>query len=311
MTGWTTADIPPQRGRLAVITGATGGLGFETARALANSGGDIVLASRNEAKGEAAVAKIRASHPGAVVRFERLDLASLQSVAGFADRLVAAGRGIDLLVNNAAVMAPPRRQQTEDGFELQFATNYLGHFALTARLLPLLRRGTDPRVVNLSSLASWQGEISFDDLQTARSDTPMRAYAHTKLAMLMFTLELQRRSDARGWGLTSTAAHPGWARTDIIANGPGGNGGVRGFWRLAVLLAPLLGQSAAAGALPVLFAATSPKARGGGYYGPSGMFLNGPPAPTRLPPRAKDAAVAARLWVTLEELTGVAFGSGA
>ncbi len=311
MTGWTTADIPPQHGRLAVVTGATGGLGFETALALAGAGAEIVLASRNETKGAAALTKIRAAHPGAIVRFELLDLASLRSVATFADRLLAADRGIGLLVNNAAVMAPPQRQLTEDGFELQFATNYLGHFALTARLLPLLRRGPDARVVNLSSVASWQGKIAFDDLQSAHGYAPMRVYAHTKLEMLMFALELQRRSDAAGWGLTSLAAHPGWARTDIITNGPGGSGEVQGFWRLAELVAPLLGQSAAAGALPVLFAATSPDAQGGFYYGPSGMFLNGPPAPARLPPRAKDAAVAARLWATSEQLAGVVFGGGA
>ena len=215
-------------------------------------------------------------------------------------------------MNNAAVMAPPQRQLTEDGFELQFATNYLGHFALTARLLPLLRRGPDARVVNLSSLASWQGEIAFDDLQSARGYAPMRVYAHTKLAMLMFALELQRRSDAAGWGLTSFAAHPGWARTDIIANGPGGSGrasrglGASPSFSLRCWANP---------PPPARCRCCSPRhrrtRRAAFYYGPSGMFLNGPPAPARLPPRAKDAAVAARLWATSEQLTGVAFGGGA
>ena len=157
MTGWTTADIPPQHGRLAVVTGATGGLGYETALALAQAGAETVLASRSDTKGLAALERIRAAHPGANVRFEKLDLASLRSVAACADRLLAANQGIDLLVNNAGVMAPPRRQETEDGFELQFGTNYLGHFALTARLLPLLRRAAKPRVVNVSSVAARAG----------------------------------------------------------------------------------------------------------------------------------------------------------
>jgi NAD(P)-dependent dehydrogenase (short-subunit alcohol dehydrogenase family) len=307
MTGWTIADMPPQHGRLAVVTGATGGLGFETAIALAAAGAEVVLASRNDSKGAEALEKIRAAHPAAQVRFEQLDLASLRSVAACADRLLAADRGIDLLVNNAAVMALPRRRETGDGFEQQFGTNYLGHFALTARLLPALRRGTRTRVVNVSSLAAWQGRIDLDDLQSERGYRPMRVYGNTKLAMLLFTLELQRRSDAGGWGLLSAAAHPGWARTDIIANVPAETGLEQGFVRLAELAARVLAQSAAAGAQHTLFAATSPTACGGGYYGPSGLFFSGPPVATRLPPRAKNAAVAAGLWEASERLTGVAF----
>lgn len=309
MTGWSAADIPPQHGRRAVITGATGGLGFETALALAGSGAEVVLASRDAGKGAAALARIRAAHAGALVSFEPLDLASLRSVANCADRLLAAGRGIDILVNNAAVMAPPRREATEDGFERQFATNYLGHFALTARLLPLLRRAARARVVTLSSLASWQGALGADGMPAGRGYAPMRDYGHSKLAMLMFALELQRRSDAGGWGLTGIAVHPGWARTDIIANGPAEKGPVRGVWRLAERVGRVLGQTAAAGARPILFAATSPDARGGGYYGPSGPFFNGPPAPTRLPPQARDAASAAALWAASERLTGVTFAA--
>ncbi len=247
MTGWTQADIPPQHGRLAVVTGATGGIGYETVFALARAGAEVVLASRNDRKGADALQRIRAAHPGASVSFERLDLGSLRSVAACAERLRAAGRGIDVLVNNAGIMALPHRQETEDGFERQFATNYLGHFALTARLLPLLR-GRKARVVNVSSLASWQGAIGRDGMPAGGGYAPMRAYGHSKLAMLVFALELQRRSDAGGWGLLGIAAHPGWARTDIIANGPAGDGRVRGLWRVAELLAPVLGQSASAGA---------------------------------------------------------------
>ena len=309
MTRWTTADIPPRHGRLAVVTGATGGIGYETALALAKAGAEVVLASRNAAKGADALARVRAAHPGAAARFEQLDMASLRSVAAFADRLREAGRGIDLLVNNAAVMGTPRRRETEDGFELQVGTNYLGHFDLTARLLPLLRRGTNPRVVNLSSLAARSGAIVPGDMQATRVYAPMRVYAMTKLAMLMFALELQRRGDAHGWGVMSTAAHPGWARTDIIVNGPAENGRVRGPWRLGQFFAPLFAQPAAAGALPILFAATSPNATGGGYYGPSGFGeIKGSPGPAAVPPQARDAAVSAWLWEASERLVGLAFG---
>jgi NAD(P)-dependent dehydrogenase (short-subunit alcohol dehydrogenase family) len=221
----------------------------------------------------------------------------------------AAGRGIELLVNNGAVMAPPRRQESADGFELQFATNYLGHFALTARLLPLLRRGAQARVVSLGSVAARRGTIAFDDLQALRSYVPWGAYAATKLAMLLFALELQRRSDAAGWGVTSIAAHPGFARTDIVTNGPGQDRRLRALWRLAEPLSHLFSHPAADGALPVLFAATSPDARGGGYYGPSRLLeLKGPPGPARLPPQATDPQAAFHLWEVSEQLSGVAFG---
>ena len=312
MTGhWTKAAMPSQAGRLAIVTGPTGGLGYETALALAGAGAEVVLAGRNERKGDDALARIRAAHPGAPVRFERLDLASLGSVAGFAGRMRAAGRGIDLLVNNAAVMALPRRQESEDGFELQFATNYLGHFALTARLLPLLRRGERTRVISLASLAARRGVIAFDDLQARHSYQPWPAYAATKLAMLLFALELQRRSDAAGWGLTSIAAHPGFSRTDIFANGPGRQRHARLLYRLLQPVMPLISQSSADGALPVLFAATAPEARGGGYYGPSGWLeLKGPPAPASLPAAATDARLASRLWEVSEQLSGVVFDGG-
>jgi NAD(P)-dependent dehydrogenase (short-subunit alcohol dehydrogenase family) len=306
MTDWTIADIPSQAGNIAVITGATGGLGFETALALAGAGATVVLTGRNDAKGRQAIEKIHGRFPNAKISYQTLDLASLASVADFAARFAAVHGSLDLLINNAGVMALPKRQTTADGFEMQFGTNYLGHYALTARLLPLLRRGHQPRVVNLSSLAHRSGRIDFDDLQGAKSYNPFKAYCESKLAMLIFALELQRRSDAGGWGLISNAAHPGFARTDLMANGPG-TAGLMGL--LGKMLQPFASHSAAAGALPTLFAATSPAAKAAGYYGPNGFYeMKGPPSPARIMPRAKDAAVNARLWDVSAALTGVTFG---
>jgi NAD(P)-dependent dehydrogenase (short-subunit alcohol dehydrogenase family) len=305
MTGWSTADIPPLNGRTAVITGATGGLGYETALALAGAGAAVVLTGRNEAKGLLALQAIRGQFPNAGIAYENLDLANLASVADFSRRFAATHASLDLLVNNAGVMALPERQATSDGFEMQFGTNYLGHYALTAHLLPWLRRGDQPRVVNLSSLAHRSGAINFGDLQSTRSYTPWKAYSQSKLAMLMFALELQRRSDASDWGLMSNAAHPGYARTDLIANGPGASGLM---WQINKLLRPFVSQSAAEGALPTLFAATSPEAKAGGYYGPNWFYeLKGPPVPAKIMPQAKDAGVAARLWDVSAALTGVSF----
>ena len=305
MTGWTTADIPPQNGRTAVVTGATGGLGFETALALAGAGATVVLTGRNEAKGRDALQKISSQFPAARIAYENLDLASLASVADFAARFASGHQSLDLLINNAGVMALPKRQQTSDVFEMQFGTNYLGHYALTAHLLPLLRRGKQPRVVNLSSLAHRWGAINFDDLQGQRSYAPAKAYSQSKLAMLMFALELQRRSDTAGWGLMSNAAHPGYARTDLIANGPGAGGLL---WQINKALRPYISQSAAEGALPTLFAATSPEAKAAGYYGPNWFYeLKGPPVPAKIMPQAKDTAAAARLWDVSAVLTGVSF----
>jgi len=305
MSGWTTADIPPQNGRTAVITGATGGLGYETALALAGAGAVVVLTGRNDAKGRHAIEQIRGRFPDARISYETLDLANLASVADFAARFAAAHAALDLLINNAGVMALPKRQATADGFEMQFGTNYLGHYALTAHLLALLRRGDQPRVVNVSSLTHRWGAINFDDLQSQRSYAPAKAYSQSKLAMLMFALELQRRSDAAGWGLMSNAAHPGYARTDLIANGPGARGLL---WQINKLLRPYISQSAAEGALPTLFAATSPEAKAAGYYGPNGFYeLKGLPVPAKIMPQAEDAAAAARLWDVSAALTGVSF----
>ncbi|VIO73329.1 Fatty acyl-CoA reductase [Bradyrhizobium ivorense] len=305
MTGWSTADIPRLDGRTAVITGATGGLGYQTALELARAGATVVLTGRNGAKGQDALARIRGQLPDAAIIYETLDLASIASVADFAARFAATHTSLDLLINNAAVMALPTRRVTVDEFEMQFGTNYLGHYALTALLLPQLRRGRNARVVNLSSLAHRSGAINFDDLQARRGYAPWRAYCQSKLAMLMFALELQRRSAINGWGIMSNAAHPGYARTELIPNGPGTESL---SWRFGRYLQPLMSHSAAAGALPTLFAATSPAAEGGGYYGPNGFYeLKGPPAPARIMPQARDAAVAERLWDISAALTGVPF----
>ncbi|WP_298240243.1 SDR family oxidoreductase [uncultured Bradyrhizobium sp.] len=305
MTDWTTADIPSLSGKTAVVTGATGGLGYETAMALAGAGAIVILTGRNDAKGLRAIEGICARFPGALIAYEHLDLASLSSVTDFAGRFAAGNEQLDLLVNNAGVMALPKRRETEDGFEMQLGTNYLGHYVLTARLLPQLRRATAPRVVNLSSLAHRSGAINFDDLQGKHSYRPWRAYCQSKLAMLMFSLELQRRSDAAGWGIRSIAAHPGFARTDLIANGPGAN---TFQWRIGRLLQPLFSQSAAEGALPTLFAATAPAAEPGGYYGPNGFYeMKGAPAAAKIMPHAKDFAVAAMLWDVSATLTGISF----
>lgn len=304
MTPWTTAAMPSQKGRSAVITG-TGGLGLEAAIALARAGAEVILAGRNEQKGAEAVARIHADAPAADVRFEPLDLASLASIAALAGRLKERRASLDLLINNAAVMTPPQRQQTTDGFELQLGTNYLGHFALTAHLLPLLRQGQDARVVTLSSVAAREGAIDFDDLQAARSYQPMRSYGQSKLACLLFAFELQRRSEAGRWGFASLAAHPGVSRTDLLHNAPG-------RWSAAGMARTFLWflfQPASQGALPTLFAATSPEARPGAYYGPDRMSeTRGFPTAARVPPQASDRAAAERLWRVSEQLTGVRFG---
>ena len=298
----TQAEIPSQLGKTAVVTGSTGGLGYETVLALARAGADIILTGRDDRKGQSALDKISREVIGARIRYEHLDLASLASIADFAQRMQVR-QSLDLLINNAGVMALPRRQTTADGFEMQFGTNYLGHFALTARLMPLLRRSSGPRVVSVSSLAHRTGSIDFGDLQGTRLYSPWKAYGQSKLACLMFALELQRRSDAAGWNLTSDAAHPGFSRTNLFASGPGGLLSVA-----TDFAAPFFGHSAADGARPILFAATSPQAKPGAYYGPGGFGeLRGAPAPALITPRARDAATAARPWDVSEKLTRTSF----
>ena len=302
MAGSIEAEIPSQVGRTAVVTGATGGLGYEAALALAKAGAEVILTGRDAGKGQSAIDRIGRDAIGANVSYEHLDLANLASIAEFADRMHARP-SLDLLIGNAGVMALPRRQTTADGFEMQFGTNYLGHFALTARLLPLLRRTSGPRVVQVSSLAHRTGFIDFSDLQSERYYAPWKAYGQSKLACLMFALELQRRSDAAGWDLVSNAAHPGFARTNLFSSGPGG---MLSF--ATDLAAPFFGQSAADGARPILYAATSPQAKPGAYYGPRGIGeLRGAPARALIMPQARDADAAARLWDISEKLTGTPF----
>jgi NAD(P)-dependent dehydrogenase (short-subunit alcohol dehydrogenase family) len=296
-------DIPNLSGKTAVVTGATGGLGYETARMLAEHGTRVILAGRNAGKGREALKNIRATAPKADIAFEMIDLGSLRSVEDFADRLLATGTPIDILVNNAGVMTPPTRQTTSDGFELQFGTNYLSHFALTARLMPLLMAAPAGRVVSLSSIAARQGQIDFTNLQS-ENYRPMVAYSQSKLACLMFGFELQRRSDANGWGITSTTAHPGIARTDLIVNGMGAASPAAFVRRyLSFVFAPV-----PQAALPSLFAATAPGAVPGGYYGPKGFQeIRGRVGVASAPSAALDTAVARRLWETSEELAGIRF----
>ncbi|MFD1701656.1 oxidoreductase [Methylopila henanensis] len=304
MAKWSLADMPSQKGRSAVVTGA-GGLGYETALALARAGGAVVVAGRDVRKGEAAVARIRREAPSSDVRFELLDLADLRSVFAFGERMRARTDSLDLLVNNAGVMTPPRRMETVDRLELQLGTNYLGHFALTGRLAPLLQKGRKPRVVTLSSVAARNGAIDFGDLNAEKGYQPMTAYSQSKLACLMFAFELQRRSEAAGMGIASIAAHPGISRTDLLHNAPG-RLSVAGVLRSALWF---LFQPPAQGALPTLFAATAPEAKPGGYYGPDRLGeTRGHPAPARIPPQALDLDAATRLWRYSKALTGVDFG---
>ncbi|MNB97170.1 Serine 3-dehydrogenase [compost metagenome] len=301
---WTAADIPSQRGRSAVVTG-TGGLGYETALELAKHGSEVILAGRDKGKGDEAINKIRSSISSAKITFEDLDLADLASVHAFGERMNKQRKDLDLLINNAGVMTPPVRRTTKDGFELQLGTNYLGHFALTAHLMPLLIKGEQPRVIHLSSIAHRNGTIHFDDLQFERRYDASKAYAQSKIAMIMFALELQRRSDASGWGLLSIPVHPGISRTELLLNGAGPNSAA-GITRR--LLGPVLFQPAAQGALPALFAATSSDVASGTYYGPGGfMELRGLPQPGKMAPQALDTAASARLWEISKQLTRVDF----
>jgi NAD(P)-dependent dehydrogenase (short-subunit alcohol dehydrogenase family) len=302
---WSPGDAPRLDGKAAIVTGAAGGLGYETALALSGRGAATVLAGRDAAKGARALDQIRRAVPGAAVRFEMLDLASLASVAGFADRWQGK---LDILVNNAGVMGLSPRRTTADGFEQQIGVNYLAHFALTARLQGALCAAPGGgRVVNLASLAHRRAVLDLDDLQSERAYSPMGAYGRSKLAMLVFALELHRRGERAGWALHSYAAHPGWARTEIIDNGPGGGApGLRA--KLMKACFNMLAQSARDGALPSLYAATAPEAVPGAYYGPNRLDeRRGTPAVSRVFPQAADPAVAQRLWTMSEALTGAGF----
>lgn len=301
---WTENDIPTQAGRVAVVTGANTGLGFETARALAQKGAEVVLAVRNTDKGDEAARRITAVAPGATVRVQRLDLGSLASVHDAAAELRASTPTIDLLINNAGVMYPPK-QTTTDGFELQFGTNHLGHFAWTAQVIDLLLTVPGSRVVTVASLAHRiRAAIHFDDLQWERSYERVAAYGQSKLANLLFHYELQRRLAARASGENGTAAiaaHPGIADTELVRNLPK-------VLQKAQFVAPLFSHDAQHGALSQLRAATDPGALGGQYYGPDAIGeRRGAPKVVASSEQSYDLALQRRLWAVSEELTGVAF----
>jgi len=305
---WTTEQIPDQHGRSAIVTGANSGLGLAAARELARHGASVVMACRDLAKGARAKQEVEQQVPDARLELAGLDLADLASVAAFAEEFRSANERLDLLINNAGVMAPPRRD-TKDGFELQFGTNHLGHFALTARLIGAMEGRPDARVVTLSSNAHKLGRINFDDLQSQRRYFRWTAYNQSKLANLLFALELHRRLRAAGSSVKSVAAHPGYAATNLqTAAPPMLDRIVMRFTNL------LLSQSADAGALPVLFAATQPGLQSGAYVGPDGPGeFRGHPHVTTPARGARDEAAATRLWEVSEELTGVSFrlGTGA
>lgn len=330
---YTDVVVPDLSGKRAVVTGASDGLGLGLAERLARAGAELVLPVRNPVKGEAAVGRLRAAVPDAVVSTRPLDLASLESVATLADGLLDEGRPIDLLVANAGVMTPPARNTTADGFELQLGTNHLGHMALVGRLLPLLRsdartpdsrtsdsrtsdsRRSGARVTTMSSAAARFGRLDWTDLNSERDYSPVRAYNLSKLAQLMFALELDRRSRAHGWGIVSNVAHPGTTYTSLYSAGPGlgstetprMDAVMRRFLALGIFVQPV-----EQGLLPALQAATDPAAGGGTFYGPDGVgHFTGSSAPQRVYRAATDEAAAARLWEVSEDMTGVRFPGSA
>ncbi len=302
MDRWTAARIKDQSGRSFVVTGANSGLGFETARQLAAHGARVMLTSRSEAKGQAAVDRIKSESPDALVEFRVLDLADLDSVRAFAGAITGSAIAVDVLVNNAGVMFPPR-SLTRQGSESQFATNHLGHFALTGLLFATIRRGADPRVVTVSSLEHRGGSIHFDDLTGERSYSRRGFYQQSKYANVLFALELDRRVRAAGIVVRSLLAHPGWAATNLQTSAP--KGAIKQLMRVGNRL---LAQSAEVGALSQLYAAVDPGAESGCFYGPGGLGqLRGYPTEVQPTKSAGNEETARRLWVLSEELTGVSF----
>lgn len=303
---WTAADLPDQTGRTVLITGATAGIGLEAARMLAQRGARVLLGARDRGRGDAARARVLGAAPRASVDVLDVNLADLASVAAACDRLAAEGTVLDVLVNNAGVMATPLRR-TADGFELQLGTNHVGHFALTGRLLPLLEAAPEPRVVTVSSGAHRMAAADLEDLDATVSYRPWAAYGRSKLANLLFTFELDRRARAAGSTLSAVACHPGFTATNLQTAGPA-MAGQRLRGRLIGGVTTLLGQSAAAGALPTVYAATAPDARSGDYIGPDGPGeMRGGPTHVEASAAAQDPTLAAQLWTWSEEVTGVAF----
>ena len=301
--------VPNLTGRLAVVTGANSGLGFGLTGRLAAAGAEVVMAVRNREKGERALAELLAQHPDARLRLLDLDLASLASVRSAAQSMLDEDRSVDILINNAGIMAVPDRRETADGFELQFGSNHLGPFALTGLLMPALQRADAPRVVSTSSIVARLGRWQWSNLNAERRYSAWGAYALSKLANLAFARELQRRSDLHGWGLTSVAAHPGGTSTNLQITGPrdGKPVGTGMKRRMDAVM-----QTVAEGIRPALVAAAHPHAEPGGYYGPNGtMEIRGAAAPAWVPRPARDAAALVRLWDVSEQLTGVRYAEHA
>ena len=302
---WTADRMPSQAGRTALITGANSGIGYQTALELARHGAHVLMGVRDRGRGEAALARLRAAVPSASAELAELDVASLASIRGFAEGFAARRQPLDLLINNAGVMALPTRQLTADGFERQFGTNHLGHFALTGLLVPQLLAAHAPRVVTVASLAHRNGAMDFSNLNSEKSYSPRGAYNNSKLANLLFALELDRRARAVQSRLVSIPVHPGVSQTNIVTNGPG-----KSELQSKILFTFLrfLTQSDAMGALPTLYAATVPEANGGEYIGPDGPAqFKGYPKVVEPKPQAKDLDAARRLWEASEELTGVVY----
>jgi NAD(P)-dependent dehydrogenase (short-subunit alcohol dehydrogenase family) len=304
---WTTEDIPDLTGRTALVTGGNSGIGKQAALALAGAGATVLLGCRDPKKAAVAMSDILDEHPDAEVEPLPVDLADLDVVAEAADHVLGRLRPLDLLINNAGVMAPPR-METEQGFELQFGTNHLGHFALTGRLLPKLLEADAPRVVTVSSMAHRQGSMDFDDLNWEQGYSRWPAYGRSKLENLLFTFELDRRFRAAGTSAIAAACHPGYAATNLQTSGPGE--GIFG-----IVLKPIgwignlfLAQSDAMGALPTLYAATSDAVEGGDFIGPDGIGgARGHPRKVGCSDAARDSDDAGRLWTVSEELTGVVY----
>lgn len=305
MSAWNAKNIPDQRGRVAVVTGANSGLGLVTATELAKHGAKVVLAVRNTDAGEKAAAGIRKSAPGAELEVRRLDLASLDSVRTFAGKLAADHESIDLLINNAGLVVLGERSTTSDGFELHMGTNMLGHFALTGLLLDTVRRGTAPRIVNLSSVVHKTVSVDLDDLMSQMDFDASTAYRRSKLATTAFGLELDRRLRAAGSPIISVVAHPGVTKTNLT---PRAFEGLSLGRRLVARLYALRTQSVEQGTLPQLYAATAEGVRGGQFFGPSGLGEeSGHAVEVRASPQAADPAFGRALWVAAETLTGVSF----
>ncbi|WP_328357901.1 SDR family oxidoreductase [Mycobacterium sp. NBC_00419] len=305
--------VPDLSGKLAVVTGANSGLGLGVTKRFAAAGAEVIMAIRNHAKGEAAAAEIRAAVPAAKLTLKNIDLSSLASVAALGVELNAEGRPIDILVNNAGVMQPPERDTTSDGFELQFGANHLGHFALTAHVLPLLRAAQSARVVSLSSLAARLGGINFDDPNFERSYSANAAYSQSKSATLMFAIELDRLSRQHGWGVMSNAAHPGLCKTNLQISGPSHGRdkptAIARFYQFSWRYMPFMWQEVDEGIIPTLYAAVDPNAQGGKFYGPTGFMemVGGGAKEGKILPRATDAEGCRRLWQISEKLTGVSY----